>query len=75
MSWENDLEIAIERTKHERFRWLCSYQNRLPKPNDRESYRQLMGIIARGEVQNPAPMQGVISVGDCLGCPGVPLPP
>ena len=47
MILEEALDIIVGRTKHERYRWLCSEEN--GDVESRDAYRQLMIGRARGE--------------------------
>jgi hypothetical protein len=53
MTWQAALETEVSRTKHARYRWLCSDAN--PDAETREGYRALMIRRATGEPDPPAP--------------------
>ncbi len=53
MDWSEALEIIVARTRHERFRWLCSDAN--PEADQRDGYRATMIEQATGEHAAAAP--------------------
>lgn len=53
MTLAEALEIVIARTKHERYRWLCSDAN--PDAESREAYRGLMVRLASDGDLPPQP--------------------
>ncbi len=79
MTHEQALGIVVAKTKVERYRWLCSDENRLSAPNDRETWRRW--IIDEAEGLNEFPditahlaeaSAGQMQPKPCCG--GVPLP-
>ncbi len=48
MTISEAIDIVISRTGIERYRWLCSEENSLSKPNDREAWRQWIIDEANG---------------------------
>jgi hypothetical protein len=76
MTLAEALDTAIEQTKHERYRWLCSEAN--PDAEQREAYRRLVLSLADPAVaeasraarliaENPAEPTGV-AANPCGGC-------
>jgi hypothetical protein len=51
MTWEQALEIVVERTRHERFRQLCSKNN--PDAEQRHAYRRLVLELVAAPVPLP----------------------
>jgi hypothetical protein len=47
------LDIVVSRTRHERYRWLCSDAN--PNTEQRDAYRRLMFDLAGQRPHPPAP--------------------
>jgi hypothetical protein len=39
-AWEESLDIVVVRSGVERYRWLCSDENKLPSPNDPATWRR-----------------------------------
>jgi hypothetical protein len=57
--WQESLDVVVDRTKHERYRFLCSEDNAQSPPNDRDSYRRLMIELEKGP--KPKPVQPATS--------------
>jgi hypothetical protein len=55
MIWVEALEIVIERTRHERYRWLTSDEN--PDTWQRDAYRRIVIEMATGEPAAPRPFR------------------
>ena len=53
MTLEEAIEVVVARTKHERYRWLCSDEN--PDAWSREGYRLLMLELAGAPAPTPTP--------------------
>jgi hypothetical protein len=53
MTWESALESVVASTGVERYRFLCSAENRLPPPNDRYAYRLLVIKLSAGLLPIP----------------------
>lgn len=53
ISWPEALEIVVARTKHARYRHLCSEHN--TDPESREGYRRLVITLATGIAPDPEP--------------------
>jgi hypothetical protein len=53
MEWPEAIEVVISRTKHTRFRWLCSEEN--PDAQARLGYRRQMVEMATGTRLPPEP--------------------
>jgi hypothetical protein len=51
MTWQDALETVVSRTRHERYRWLCSDES--PDARQRESYRALMLTLAGQPAPDP----------------------
>lgn len=70
MTWLDALEIVIARTRHERYRWLCSEAN--PDAEQRDAYRRHMLTRAGhpAPAQPPAPIPAAftgVPLGRCCG--------
>jgi hypothetical protein len=78
MTLTEALDIMIARTGHERYRWLCSDENNLPAPNDRDTFRQ--HIIVQAQIDPSLPnidehlREAQQSTGKKGCCGGTPLP-
>lgn len=59
MTWQKDLEIAIQRTKHDPLRFKCSDEN--PNVREREFFRTNVGMIAAGL---PIPQPKMVPIPD-----------
>jgi len=79
MKLDEALDIVIGRTGVERYRFLCSSENRLPAPNDSETWRKW---VLKESAKDPWEVLPDISahlaeasiqprqVKPCGGCPG-----
>lgn len=55
MTYLEALEVVVARTRHERYRWLCSDEN--PNTEQREGYRRI--VLEKAGQPAPAPAQSV----------------
>lgn len=62
MTWQDALEIVVARTRHERYRWLCSDDN--PDVEQRDGHRRHM-LDQCGHVPSYPP--AVVQAGSALG--------
>ena len=66
MDWRDALDIVVERTKHQRFRWMCSDDN--PNDNHRIKCRERMIAEATGAAQSyPSPLELAGNVAGAIG--------
>lgn len=77
MGWQEALDVVVGRTRHERYRWLCSEAN--PDEWSREAYRGQVLTMATGEPVAPAPIRTRAATGTvrvrAAGCCGGSVPP
>ncbi len=60
MDWPEALEIVLVRTRHERYRWLCSEEN--PNVEQREAYRAQIVQMAEGPLDDVTRMERAYAV-------------
>jgi hypothetical protein len=54
MTWQNAMQVVVARTRHERYRWLCSDEN--PDVASRDGYRRLVIKMAGGDPASVPPV-------------------
>lgn len=59
MTWQDALESVIARTKHDRYRWLCSDAN--PDRESRDASRRLV-LERAGQPAPPGPAQSLVPI-------------
>ena len=77
MTWDEALSEVVRRTKHERYRWLCSDDN--PDVESRDGYRAKVKRIAEGRslelpdidehLKQAAALEDSPPVRPCAACP------
>lgn len=72
MTWPEALEIVLVRTRHERYRWLCSEEN--PNVEQRDAYRIQIVQMVEGPLDDIARMERAYAIhgtqplkGGCCG--------
>lgn len=65
MTWKEAMETEIARSRHERYRWLCSDDN--PSEDSREAYRRLMVQIVEDAPPDPDYVAKLPPLGGCCG--------
>jgi hypothetical protein len=67
---QEDLDLVVERTRHERYRWLVSEDN--PDPGSREGSRAIVAELAAGFRGEPAPSYPPVAeqIGNALAAAG-----